>query len=43
MAKLHYTEELSRHGDIEKYLGNIIGKKFTDYRKKWSKISNNSK
>jgi radical SAM protein with 4Fe4S-binding SPASM domain len=38
LGKIHYTEELSRHGDIEKYLGNIIGKKFTDYRKKWNEI-----
>tara|TARA_B100001123_G_scaffold225454_1_gene253801 strand:+ start:125 stop:1156 length:1032 start_codon:yes stop_codon:yes gene_type:complete len=33
-----YTNEVSRHGDINDYLGQIIGPKFHDYRLKWEEV-----
>lgn len=35
-----YVSDYSKHNEVNKYLQNIIGRKFLEYRKRWSQASN---
>lgn len=37
-AQESYVATLSRHGDIDAYLTNLLGEKYSDYRQRWLQV-----